>query len=367
MLNFRSEDIGKHKLELTTPCLLMDIDAIDRNIQKMSLFFSSRPCKLRPHAKTHKSPFIAHRQIQAGAIGITCAKLQDAKAFVEAGVDNILIANEVVGREKLHDLIDLATKTQIIVCVDNLQNAKDLSEVAINKGIKIDVLIEVDVGLKRCGLEPGLPTLQFLQRTLDLPGINFKGLMGYEGALFFLAGEEKVRECQKRNQLLINTKSLIEADGIRVEIVSAGGSNTYKITGNCEDVTEIQPGSYVTMDDWNCTHDIDFEPAITVLASVVSRPTKDRAIIDAGLKAISMDHGMPKVMNLRGATLTELNEEHGRLVLDDDSRDIIKVGDRLEIMPTHGCTTIPLYDNYITIKDDVVVDKLEIISRGAAY
>jgi len=358
--------VGRSKVELRTPALLLDIDAVDRNIAKMAAFFRPRPCQLRPHVKTHKSPFIAHRQIRAGAIGITCAKLEDAKGFVNAGIDNVLIANEVP-EDKMPDLIGLARVARVIACVDSFENASALSKLALKAKTRIDVLAEVDVGLGRCGVAPGQPALEFVQRISALRGLSFRGLNGYEGGVFLLDQAEKLRVCQQRNQLLLDTRALLEKSGIAVEIVSAGGSNTHAITGLREGITEIQPGSYVTMDAWNLKFGQPFDLAITVLATVISRPRPDLAVIDAGLKAISTDYGLPTVRNVEGVEIKALtDEEHGRLVLSGSATDL-PLGARVELIPTHGCTTIPLHSEYVVMMDGAAVDVVPVMSRGATY
>ena len=178
--------------------------------------------------------------------------------------------------------------------------------------------------------------------------------------------EEKRKICNERNQVLIETVELIKKNGFPVENVSAGGSNTYYITGLCPGITDIQVGSYVTMDDWNKKFRLDFGQAVTVLTTVISRPEKKRVVTDAGVKAISSDHGIPRIRNHEGITIETLNEEHGKLVLDDPFSKI-NAGDILEMVPSHGCTTIPLYNRYIAIKDDYVVGEFKIISGGAVY
>jgi len=358
--------IGACKSELTTPCVLLDIDAVDRNIEKMARHFGPLDCSLRPHAKTHKLPFIAHKQIEAGAIGITCAKLQDAEGFAAAGVNNILIANEIVSPEKIVQVVNLSQTADIIICIDNFQNATDLSASAIHSGTRLDVLVEVDVGLARCGLQPKGPTLEFVRKVSKLKGITFRGIMGYEGGLFNLEESEKTRICQERNRALVDTKQTLEQDGFEVEIISAGGANTYTITGHCAGITEIQPGSYVTMDDWNKKHGLDFEQAIMILTTVISRPVRHRIVTDAGLKAISMDHGLPRIVGHEGMTIESLSEEHGRLKLSDTCPSV-RIGDKIEIVPSHGCTTIPLYERYVIMKDDVVVEELPLVSGSASY
>ncbi len=358
--------IGRHKVDLPTPCLLLDLAAVERNIRKMAAFFSGSDCELRPHAKTHKSPWIAHRQVSAGAIGIACAKLQDAKAFADAGIQHILVANQVVGQEKIRELLGISLQSEITVCVDQLENAQQISNEARRMGIVLPVLVEIDVGIQRCGVEPGAATVSFVSELVKLKGLSFKGLMGYEGGLFQLDESKKSQECGIRNRRLIETRELLEKAGFEVPVVSAGGSNTYGITGRCPGVTEVQPGSYVTMDTWNARHGIAFEQSISVLATVISRPTRARVIIDAGLKAISTDHGLPSVKSPAGIDFEELNEEHGKMILAEAEADVV-IGDRVEIIPSHGCTTVPLYTHYLAVRDDIVMAQLGMVSGGAVY
>lgn len=357
------EIIGKHKSEIDTPALLLYMDAVERNIAKMAAFFSDKPCKLRPHIKTHKLPLIANKQIEAGAIGITCAKLGEAKIFFEGGIKNVLISNEIVGNLKIQRMVNLSRYGNLIVCVDNLQNASDISEAAGNIGTKMNVLVEVNVGINRCGVMPGEATLEFVQKITELRNLVFRGLMGYEGAIFTNDLEEKKKKCRQSNQLLVETKALVERNGFPVEIISAGGSNTYNLTGVYPGITDIQVGSYATMDSHNRFYGLDFEQAITVLTTVISRPEKSRAVTDAGKKSLSTDEGLP-ICKEPGIIVAKLAEEHGRLSLENPNHDL-SVGDKIEIIPSHGCTTIPLYDRYFIIRNDYVESVAEIYARGA--
>ena len=358
--------IGRHKNELPTPCLLLDVLKAKRNIRKMADFFADLPCALRPHAKTHKSPLIAHEQIRCGAIGITCAKLEDATAFVHAGVENILIANEIVDPDKIRMLIGLSRIANMMVCVDHLENAQQLSQAALNAGARLDVLVEVEVGINRCGVAPRQPCLDLVRRIVPLQGVRFRGIMGYEGGLFGMTEDERATECAKRNQLLVATRELIEKNGFPVEICSAGGSTTYATAGRCPGITELQPGSYVTMDSWNREHGVDFEQALTVLSTVISLPRKNRVITDTGHKAISSDHGPVTCVGHPNLRPDVFSEEHGKLDIVGPGEQL-SVGDRLELVPSHGCTTIPLYRAYTLIENDVVIGQSLIISPSAAY
>jgi len=360
---FDEDTIGRHKTEIDTPALLLYMDAAERNIAKMADFFSDKPCKLRPHIKTHKLPLIAHKQIDAGAIGITCAKLGEAKVFLESGIKNVLIANEIVGEKKIQRLVNLSGYGDLVVCVDHFENARDISEAAGRIGRKINVLVEVNVGLNRCGVQPGKPALELVQGITKLENLVFRGVMGYEGGLFIKDLEEKKKKCTERNQRLVETKEFIEKNGLPVEVVSAGGSNTFFLTGIYPGIGDLQVGSYVTMDMHSTYYGADFEHAITVLATVISRPERERAVTDAGLKSLSTDEGLP-VCKETGITLFSLDEEHGHLRIEDPDHDL-SPGDKIEIIPSHGCTTIPLYDRYVIIRNDHVESVVAIWARGA--
>jgi D-serine deaminase-like pyridoxal phosphate-dependent protein len=355
--------IGRHKSEVDTPALLFYMNAAERNIAKMAAFFKDQACKLRPHMKTHKLPLIAHRQMEAGAVGITCAKLGEAKIFLEAGIKSVLIANEIVGKEKIGRLVNLAGYGDLIVCVDDLNNATEVSEAAGRIGRKVSVLVEVNVGLNRCGVPPGKPALEFVQEVARLKFLTFRGVMGYEGGLFIDDLEDKRKKCTEYNQRLVETKELIERNGFPVEIVTAGGSNTFNLTGIYPGITDIQAGSYVTMDAHNKFYGLDFEQAVTVMATVISRPEKGRAVTDAGEKSLSTDEGLP-ICKETGVSISKLNEEHGHLAIEKPDHPLA-VGDKIEIIPSHGCTTIPLYDRYIVIRNDHVEAVMEMSARGA--
>jgi D-serine deaminase-like pyridoxal phosphate-dependent protein len=342
--------------------LLLDMGVAEENIRRMAAFFRGRDCGLRPHVKTHKLPLIARKQLEAGAVGVTCAKLGEARIFQEAGIGSILIANEVVGETKIRSLVRLMREGEVTVCVDSLDSARDLSEAAAEVGIAAPVLVEVNVGLDRCGVAPGESALELVRGIARLGNLRFRGVMGYEGGLFLKDPEEKARRCREANRLLVDTAERIRRGGFEVEIVSAGGTNTFRLTGTCPGITDVQVGSYVTMDDFNREHGLDFGQAVTVLATVISRPEPGRAVIDAGMKSLSTDNGLP-VCAEEGVAITALNEEHGRLLLE--GRDV-RVGDKIEVIPRHGCTTIPLFDRYFVLRDDRLESVAEIRARGAS-
>ena len=355
--------IGRHKSEIDIPALLLYIDVAEENIRRMADYFKDKECKLRPHMKTHKLPLIAKKQLEAGAIGITCAKLGEAQVFLDSGIEKILIANEVAGQTKIKRLVELSRNRDLIVCVDNYENARQISEVASNIGNTVNALVEINVGLDRCGVAPGKPALELVQKISKLKKIAFRGLMGYEGGVFTKDPEEKAKKCRDSNRLLVETRGLVEKNGFPVDFASAGGSNTYLLTGNCPGITDVQVGSYVTMDDHCREYGLNFGQAVTVMATVLSRPDKTRAVMDAGKKSLSTDEGLPRCIDT-DLSLFKLNEEHGHLRINHPDRTI-SAGDQVEIVPRHGCTTIPLFDRYFIIRNEHVEEVVEMHARGA--
>lgn len=367
MASLDTTPLGIAKEEIDTPALLIDLPTMEGNLKRMADFFSHRECKLRPHAKTHKCPLIALRQLDLGAIGMTCAKLGEAESMVEAGIRSVLIANQIVGPTKISRLIDLAQRSEPVVAVDNEENVEALSSAASARGIEIEALVEVDIGMGRCGVQPGEAALALAQQIDRAPGLSFAGLMGYEGHLVFIPSqEERTRRCREAMGLLLETKEMIESCGLAVKILSGGGTGTYAITGQIPGITEVQAGSYLFMDTRYRTIEglEDFQCALTLLATVISRPHPRRAIIDAGMKAITHEFGMPALKDLPGAKLISLAEEHGIITLDETDRDL-KVGDKIELIVSHGCTTINLHDHYFVMSNGSLQAVWPIAARGA--
>ncbi|MCL2501522.1 MAG: DSD1 family PLP-dependent enzyme [Bacteroidales bacterium] len=356
--------IGMSKEQIPTPALVLDIDIFEANLNRMADFFTG-PVKLRPHIKTHKCPMIAHLQMRAGAIGITCAKLSEAEVMAEQGIVDILIANQVAGYGKPERLAALACRADVKVAVDNQNNIDDLDRAACAYGSRIGVVIEVNVGNDRCGTRSMEQTLDLAKYIVAKKGLIFKGLMGYEGHCVFTAvrGERKA-ECLSANKILVDTAQMLRDNGLIVEIVSAGGTGTFDMSGIYSGITEIEAGSYIFMDA--CYSGVMgnevFRPALWVLSTVISKPAPGLALIDAGMKSLTHEFGLPKPL-LSGAELKGLSEEHGRLELLPEA-DHLKVGDLVAIWPSHGCTTVNLHDRYCVVKDNRLVAVWEIACRG---
>lgn len=350
---------------LDTPALLLDFEAFQRNVQRMAAYFADRPMSLRPHVKTHKCPRVARYQLSAGAIGLTCAKVSEAEVMAAAGVDDLLIANQVTGETKIDRLTDLARSCSVMVAVDDAGNVAQLSGSCVEKGVEIRVLVEVDIGMKRCGVAPGAPAVALSEKVAQAPGLAFKGLMGYEGHLV-LVGDEVRRTQQVRSALepLQRTVDQLEAAGLAPEIVSGGGTGTFDITGAGPPMTEIQAGSYVFMDSTYCNVRSEFEGALSVLSSVVSRPTPERVVVDAGMKAMTTEFGWPKPLHCPELSVTYLSEEHGVLSVEDQGEASWNPGDRILFQPSHCCTTVNLHDELHVVADGKLMAVWPITARG---
>ncbi|MGI5837859.1 MAG: alanine racemase, partial [Chloroflexota bacterium] len=269
---------GILKQEMDTPALLVDLDLMEANIERMKRFLDGKGVSVRPHYKTHKTPAIALKQIEAGAIGITCAKVDEAETLVNAGVKDILIANEIVGDKKIARLAGLARHANLMVAVDDPRNVAELSKCISAAGAWLRVLVEINVGSNRCGIHP--EQVVELARQVDAaPGLAFVGLMGYAGHCQTIPDpEEKLKATQQAIGKLLAAKELAEANGLKVEIVSGGGTGTHAIDADIPGITEVQPGSYVVMDRSYRDAGIDYANALTVLATIISRPLPNRAI-----------------------------------------------------------------------------------------
>lgn len=356
--------LSKPLATVDTPALLLDLGALNHNINTMAAFFASRRCRLRPHFKSHKCTHIARLQLDAGAVGMTCAKLGEAEVLADAGIRDILIANEIVGPLKIGRLIALCARANPMVAVDSADNIRMLSAHAAAAGVTLRVLVEVDVGMGRCGVAPGQPAADLAALAASLPGLKFEGLQGYEGHCVDLrdAGE-RVRQARASIELLVSTRRLIERAGIEVRIVSGGGTGTYDINGDTPGVDEVQAGSYAAMDWWYTDIRPEFRQAMSILTTVVSHTKPRIAIIDVGRKGVGAEWGAPRLKNPDdGRVISYTSEEHTTIELSGKRE--MNVGDRIEIIPSHGCTTSNLYREFIVHQNGEVVAKWPIEGSG---
>jgi len=337
--------------DIDTPALLIDLETMEANLRAMAAFFANRPQKLRPHFKTPKTPEVARRQLDAGAIGITASKLGEVEVLSRAGLGPIVLANQIVGAKKIERLLALPAKPEIIVTVESELNIRELEQGAKRAGRGIDAIIEVDTGMHRCGTATPEETVALARRIKAGP-LRYRGIMGYEGHAVLVPDKEK-RDRIAREALteLSRHVEALRSAGLAPEIVSAGGTGTYDITGSWPDVTEVQAGSYVFMDGaYRMVRPDLGRPALTLLTTVISR-RGDRAIIDAGMKSLTNEFGAPAGKELP-IKVSRLSEEHGHL---DASETELDAGMKIEIVPSHNDTTINLHSEYYVMRGDEVV------------
>ncbi len=332
--------IGQPLGALDSPALLIDLDVVDANLRRMFDAFRGTPVGVRVHFKSLKCAGLARYIAERGGRAFLCAKLNEAEVLADAGLTDLLIANEVVGPVKLRRLADLARRANVRVCVDDAGNIEEMARAARAAGVTIGVLVEVDIGMGRCGVDPGEPALALARQVHASPGLRFVGLQGYDGHLQMLADPaERRAKSEEGVGKLVATRRLIEGAGILVEVVTGAGTGTWEYVGFHEGVTEIQPGSFVLMD---CAYHAvrpEFGCALSILASVISR-RPHWYVLDAGSKAISRDFGTPVIKGRPGDRVIKLSEEHTKVEPGDGE---VRVGDRREVIPAHCCATMNLH------------------------
>jgi D-serine deaminase-like pyridoxal phosphate-dependent protein len=357
------ERIGRPVGDLDTPALVIDVDAMERNIAALSAAFREYGVAWRPHVKCHKSPAIARRLIDAGAVGITCAKLGEAEVMADAGLGDILIANQVVGPTKVMRLVALRRRVDVTVAVDDPAQLDELSAAARERGVTLPVLVEVDIGQKRCGVAPGEEAVALSRRAHETPGLEFRGFMGWEGHVMFSEDEAEIaRQAEEAVGGLLRSAEMCHRAGLPVSVVSAGGTVSYRTTGRMAGVTEVQAGGGVLMDAFYQRRGVPLEPSLTVLTTVISRKP-DRAIVDAGFKALGSPLTPPRPL-LDGATGFEfLSAEHGTLQLAGPDVPVA-VGDKVSFVAGYVDTTAFLHDRFFAARNGRVEAVWEIAARG---
>jgi D-serine deaminase-like pyridoxal phosphate-dependent protein len=337
------DSAGLKAIDVETPALLVDLDTMEQNLKTMAKFFCSQSAKLRPHFKNHRVLELAARQMEHGAMGITCARLWQAERLVSFGIRNVLIANEIAGESPLQRYVELSREAPVLIAVDSAAAVSDMARLARSRKVQVNVLADIDLGLKRCGVPPGESAVS-LARTIVEHGLRFRGIMGYEGHLqSLLPGPEKHIVVSQAMKSLVDTGKQIEAAGIPVEIVSCGGSGDYSIAGAYPGVTENQAGSYLLMDTWYAPFAHDFKVALSVLATVISKTPGERIVVDAGVKAISGERGLPSVKGVAGLKLKALHAEHAPIEITEPALSP-EVGDKIEIAVHYHDGTIHLHD-----------------------
>ncbi|MBV9221800.1 MAG: DSD1 family PLP-dependent enzyme [Methylobacteriaceae bacterium] len=366
-------EIGARLQDIETPALLIDLDAFERNLRRLADRTKAMGVRLRPHAKTHKSAVIARRQMALGAVGVCCQKVSEAEAMVNGGVPDVLVSNEIVEPCKLERLAALARQARIGVCVDDAANVDAISAAAQSYGSTIDVLVEINVGSNRCGVDPGEPALGLAQRIARSPGLRFRGLQGYHGKAqhirSFEARRAAVAEAVEKAR---DTRALLARHGLDCEDIAGAGTGTFAFEAQSGVYTELQAGSYIFMDA-DYARNLgeaggpveEFEHALFVYATVMSTPTRERLVLDAGFKALSFDSGPPKIADLDDVEYVAGSDEHGNVRVTPSNRPLT-IGDRVRLIPGHCDPTVNLHDWYVGYRGERV-EALWPIARGPGY
>ena len=365
--------IGATQDEIDTPALVVDLDAFERNLNKMAAFATEHGVRLRPHAKTHKCPTVARLQIAAGAVGQCCQKVGEAEALVRGGVTDVLVSNEVVGVHKLRRLAALAHEATVALCFDAPDQVAAASRAATDAGVVMGGLVEIDVGMQRCGVGSPQAAVAVAQRIAAAPGLMFRGLQAYHGTAQHLATWQERRAAIDRAAGIVQAAvEALRGAGLDCPIISGAGTGTFRMEGASGLWNELQAGSYLFMDtdyariagERGGAYD-EFAHSLFVLATVMSTPTPQRAIVDAGLKSYSAEKGFPWVHGRRGLEVTGVSDEHGRIAIGPDAQPL-NLGDQVLLIPGHCDPTINLHDWFVGLRHGRVETLWPISARGAS-
>ncbi|MGE0564973.1 MAG: DSD1 family PLP-dependent enzyme [Pseudolabrys sp.] len=364
--------------DVETPALVIDLDAFERNLARMADAAAKAGVRLRPHAKTHKSGIIAQKQIALGAVGVCCQKVSEAEILVREGVADVLVSNEIAGARKAERLAALAKSARIAVCVDSVDGVRELAAAAERADVRLTVLVEIDVGGNRCGVAPGAPAVQLAADIARSNSLRFGGLQAYHGSAQHLRTHEERRAAIARTVALTKeTVALLSDAGLACDIVGGAGTGTFELEAASGVFNELQAGSYVFMDaDYGRNRKADggafdtFENALFVLATVMSRPNDERAVVDAGHKTLPVDSGMPEPFRRPGVVYRRPSDEHG--VLLSEGGTLPQRGEKILLVPGHCDPTVNLHDWYVGIRglhgsNPTVESVWPVSARGAVF
>lgn len=362
--------IGAPLDRLDTPAMLVDLACMQTNIARLMQRLQASGVNVRPHLKTVKSPALAQLFLAAGAVGGCVAKVSEAEVMVQGGIEDVLITTEIVGGPKLARLVRLRERAPgLKVVVDSQAGARALHQAMRDANLRLDVLLDLNVGQNRCGVLPGEPALALAAALRTLSHLHLIGVQGYEGHLQHLPDiQERTRRCRQAMHLLTTTADQLRAAGFAIEVVTTGGTGTAEICASCPGVTEVQPGSFVFMDtDYRHAIGPVYAHALTILSTVISRPEPGRATIDAGLKSLSTDSGMPEIKGLPQVSYRPAGDEHGSLTWEDGALPAgvsLEIGERIELFPSHIDTTVNLHDWYYAHREGKLEAIWPVAARG---
>lgn len=349
--------------ELDTPCLILDMDSLDHNMGVMASYYEDKSSKLRGHSKNHKSPALALRQIRTGGTvgGVCAAKVAEAEVMVQGGIPSVFITSEVIAPIKIRRMCALAGQAEMLVACDDSKNAADLSNSAVAQGVDLGVVIELETGLRRCGVQDTDQGVALARTIHNLPGLTFRGIMSHQVIPPMPDREDRVTEGRRIIQSVIDLKDGIEADGIPVEIVSTGETWSYDVAGEIPGVTEIQGGSYLVMET-GYEYMSEFDHAGKVLTTIISTPQPGVAVGDAGIKAVGLVKGLPVVDNRPGVTVESMDTDHAVFRLASGVE--LKIGDQLALLPGQQDAMVSRWDRFIGVRQGKVETVWDIQARG---
>ena len=367
---------GMDEADIQTPCLILDLDALERNIVKMGDYARAHGMRHRVHGKMHKSVDVAKLQEKlGGAVGVCCQKVSEAEVFVRGGIKDVLVSNQVRDPAKIDRLARLPKRgSRIIVCVDDLANVADLSAAAVKHGTKLECLIEIDCGAGRCGVNSTGAVIDIAKAIVAAANLKFTGIQAYQGAMQHIDSYEGRRE--KLDIAIAMVKEAVDglkAEGIDCELVSGGGTGSYYFESNSGVYNELQCGSYAFMDaDYgrildeagNRIDSGEWENSLFILTSVMSHTKADKAIVDAGLKAQSVDSGLPVIFGRTDVEYVKCSDEHGVVA---DPSGVLAVNDKLRLVPGHCDPTCNVHDWYVGVRGGKVETLWPVSARGKAY
>lgn len=359
---------GDRLEDVDTPSLILDLDAFEDNLRTMQVLAERHGVALRPHAKAHRCPDIALRQIALGADGVCCQKVSEAACFIAAGIRDIHISNEVVGPAKLAMLARLAEHAQLTVCVDSLRALQDLSDALVKHGSTMGVLVELDIGQKRCGVQSPQEAVELAQAAQRLPNVRFDGVQAYHGGIQHKRShEQRQRASEKAAKRIRRYLKEMSKVGITCRVVTGGGTGTAMFDVATQVYTEIQPGSYAFMDndyaqlDWGDA--LEFRHSLFLLGTVMSAPTPQRAVVDLGLKSTSAESGVPRLVGHPDVSCVLIQDEHTMLeALNSNDRPAL--GSQVRLVPSHCDPTFNLHDTVVAVRGKTVEAIWPISARG---
>ncbi|MCF3972736.1 3-hydroxy-D-aspartate aldolase BhcC [Paracoccus salsus] len=367
---------GMDEKDIQTPCLILDLDALERNIRKMGDYARAHGMRHRSHGKMHKSVDVQKLQESlGGAVGVCCQKVSEAEVFVRGGIKDVLVSNQVRDPKKIDRLAQLPKHgSRIIVCVDDVANVADLSAAAEKHGTQLEVFVEIDCGAGRCGVKTAEAVVEIARATDAAPGLKFTGIQAYQGAMQHMDSYEDRKA--KLDAAIAQVQEAVDAlkeAGLEPELVSGGGTGSYYFESNSGVYNELQCGSYAFMDadygrildkDGNRIDQGEWENALFILTSVMSHAKADKAICDAGLKAQSVDSGLPFIHGREDVKYVKCSDEHGVI---DDPQGVLKVNDKLRLVPGHCDPTCNVHDWYVGVRNGKVETLWPVSARGKAY